>query len=264
MVTKIRKFFGRLKLVLKDPDFYIKYNLGALYIKDAFHQLGKEKTELEISKKEQRYDVINVLLKTFKNNTNYLEIGVRDPRDNFNKINADNKYSVDPGFENKENLVDFKFTSDVFFDKLNKNEILNKDIKFEVIFIDGSHLASQVEKDIKNSLKFIKDDGFIVLHDCNPPTNFHASELYNYRLSPSLGYWNGTTWKAFYKYRLKDNLYSCCIDTDWGIGIISKTIQIGIHSNVSNSFFEYNIFNLNRKESLGLISFEEFNNRFYN
>lgn len=182
---------------------------------------------------------------------------MRYPEHNFNKIKANKKYSVDPGFENETNPVDFKLTSDIFFNKLSKSEVLSNDIKFDVIFIDGLHLAEQVEKDIENALKFIKEDGYIVLHDCNPPTFFHASELYEYRLSPALGNWNGTTWKAFYKYRLQENLYSCCIDTDWGIGIISKTNRIGDFSTVKNPYFEYEIFNKNRKESLNLISFKD-------
>ena len=92
---------------------------------------------------------------------------------------------------------------------------MDKNIKFNVIFIDGLHVAEQVERDIKNALKYIKDDGFIVLHDCNPPTEFHASETYDFHLSPSQGYWNGTTWKAFYKLSQKrqrrGNITRCTI-----------------------------------------------------
>ena len=59
---------------------------------------------------------------------------------NFNKIKATKKYSVDPGIEFKENPVDFKMTSDVFL-KLSTNQVLSNDIEFDVIFIDGLHLA---------------------------------------------------------------------------------------------------------------------------
>ena len=96
------------------------------------------------------------------------------------------------------------------------------------------------------------------MHDCNPPTEFHASENYDYVLSPAKTLWNGTTWKAFAKIRKRSDLYSCCIDTDWGIGIISKMKNLGNPSKVSNEFYEYNIMDKNRKETLNLISFEEF------
>ena len=186
-----------------------------------------------------------------------MEIGVRNPGDNYNHINADTKYSVDPGLEYKASSIDFKMTSDSFFDKLNNNEILSKDIKFDVIFIDGLHLAEQVDLDIKNALDYIKDDGFIVLHDCNPPTEWHAREDYDYKNSPAQGYWNGTTWKAFLKSRFNPNLNSCCIDTDWGVGILSKKHPIGDSIKNTNPFYEYKVFDKNRKSSLNLISFDE-------
>lgn len=261
MKDHIKKIYKTLRLVIKDSDYKKKYELGHSYLNNSFHLDGIAKTNLEISKSPKRYDIINFLLDTFNTKTTYLEIGVRFVEDNFDKILANKKYSVDPGFENRNNPVDFKLTSDAFFNKLSKNEILSRDIKFDVIFIDGLHLAEQVERDIENALHFIKDDGFLVLHDCNPPTNFHASEYYQYRKSPSLDNWNGTTWKAFFKYRLKDNLYSCCIDTDWGIGIISKTKKLGMKSTVSNPFFEYAVLESNRKDSLGLISFNEFKSK---
>ena len=137
------------------------------------------------------------------------------------------------------------------------NEILSKDIKFDVIFIDGLHLAEQVDLDIKNALGYIKDDGFIVLHDCNPPTEWHAREDYDYKNSPAQGYWNGTTWKAFLKSRFDSDLYSCCIDTDWGVGILSKKHPIGDSIKNTNPFYEYKVLDENRKSNLNLISFDE-------
>ena len=73
-----------------------------------------------------------------------------------------------------------------------EGKILIPDITFDVIFIDGLHLADQVEKDIDNALKFIKEDGFIILHDVNPPTEWHARESYLFFNSPAAGAWNGT------------------------------------------------------------------------
>ena len=50
-------------------------------------------------------------------------------------------------------------TSDNFF---NKNQNM-----FDLIYIDGNHLFDFVKRDIINSLKFIKQDGIIVLDDYN-------------------------------------------------------------------------------------------------
>jgi hypothetical protein len=194
---------------------------------------------------------------------NYLEIGVRNPADNFNLINCVNKYSVDPGVEFELNPVDFQMTSDEFFQKLKQDKLkIARSIKFDIIFIDGLHLSEQVDKDISNAIEFLSEDGIILLHDCNPPTEFHARENFEFNFTPAGGAWNGTTWKAFVKAR--KSYYSCCIDTDWGVGIISKKERP--HFNkldlIENTFFEYNNFNLNRKEQLNLISFDVFTKYF--
>ncbi len=224
-----------------------------------FYNNGVKIHDKETQKRPFRYDLINYLLSLkVDNNSTYLEIGVRNPSVNFNKINCKTKYSVDPGIEFKENPVDFKFTSDVFFQKLSEGEILSRDIKFDVIFIDGLHLAEQVERDIINALRFIKDDGFIVLHDCNPPSEYHAREEHTFTLSPARNTWNGTVWKAFYKMRFNQDISCFCIDSDWGIGVINKTKIVSHLTENINPFFEYKTFEKNRKVSLNLMSFEEF------
>lgn len=227
-------------------------------LSDEYHFDALIKSEAELEKAPVRSEILNFLLASLnKPSTNYLEIGVRNPAHNFDKIKSSVKYSVDPGVEFETNPVDFKLTSDEFFDQLGKGAIFNKDIRFDVIFVDGLHTADQSERDIKNSLDFISENGFVVLHDCNPPTEAHARETYNYRASPALDFWSGTTWKAFFKYRQDTKLFSCCVDADWGIGIISKNINLGASSTVINPFYEYTVFEKFRKESLNLISFDE-------
>lgn len=240
---------------------YLKYiNWGGRFVNDPYHQKVGDLSKIEAQKRPLRSEVINHLLSTFNKKTNYLEIGVRDPRKNFDLIKSDKKYSVDPGLEFKENPVDFKLTSDEFFDQLANETILQPEIKFDVIFIDGLHLAEQVDKDIENALNYISDDGFVILHDCNPPSEWHARETHGYRISPAMNNWNGTTWKAFVKWRGKSELYSCCIDTDWGVGILSKRALGETVLPPENPFYEYSIFNETRQKSLNLISFEKFKN----
>lgn len=238
-----------------------KYDLGsAVYHSEEFKRV-KELNHLEIEKKPARFDIINFLLSTLKRATTYLEIGVRNPADNFDRINATTKYSVDPGIEYKENPVDYPLTSDEFFAQLRSGNVLKPEIRFDVIFIDGLHTADQVDKDIQNALDFIKDDGFIVLHDCNPPTEWHAREKHRFHLSPAGYNWNGTTWKAFVKARLNKKIYTCCVDTDWGVGILSKTREIGKHSSLETKFYDFADLNDNRNELLGLVSFDELKER---
>ena len=223
-----------------------------------YHITSESLTQIEIAKEPKRTEVLNYLLSLFNRETLYLEIGVRNPDHNFNHIQANKKYSVDPGLELKENPVDFKMTSDAFFDKLNGNEILYNTIKFDVIFIDGLHLADQVDTDIVNSFQYLKEDGFIVLHDCNPATQWHAREEQAYHGSPAKNFWSGTTWKAFAKWRTNPSVYSCCIDSDWGIGVLSKTHKIGDSTALINPFYEFHILDNNRKLQLNLIDFQTF------
>jgi len=238
------------------------YNWGGRFLNDSFHLNAKNLNEKEIEKRPFRYDIINFLLDTLQKETTYLEIGVRNPDDNFNLITANKKYSVDPGLEFEANPVDFPFTSDEFFEKLRLGHILEPSFKFDVIFIDGLHTAEQVDRDIENALHFVHDDGFVVLHDCNPLTEFHARETHSYTISPAGQQWNGTTWKGFVKWRQNPSLFSCTVDTDWGVGIISKSKNIGLPCEITNEFFEFKKFDENRVAFLNLISFEELKNLF--
>lgn len=251
-----------LKKKLKTLEPVKFYLHGKHFYNDPNYLDSIEKSKFEKAKQPLRSEVINFLLSQKSGDTIYLEIGVRHPTANFNLINAKEKYSVDPGVEFKENPVDFKMTSDEFFQQLSANEILSSDIKFDVIFIDGLHMAEQVDRDIVNALKYIKDDGYIVLHDCNPPTEWHARENFNYSNTPAERFWNGTTWKAFLKWRCEPSIYSCCIDTDWGVGILSKNHPIGDSIELSNPFFEYYLLNENRTKELNLIDFDSFKKKF--
>ena len=241
---KVIKYqFDFAKRVIKDKTFYRTY------------KISKE----EGKKTGSRTEIISFLLDLIDGN-NYLEIGVRNPDDNFNRVKCSNKFSVDPGIEFKKNPVDYKMTSYEFFKgMLNRYTDFPRDMKFDVIFIDGLHLADQAEKDILNSLKFIKDTGFIVLHDCNPPTEFHSRESFNFMNSPARGFWNGTTWKTFYKFRYHKDLFSICFDTDWGVGVISITNYPGFNNlslPLENPYFEFHSHLKNKNRYLNLQNFE--------
>ena len=80
-----------------------------------------------------RYDIINKIISD-NNFKNYLEIGVCDPEECFNRVYCENKDSVDPGVEFSKNPVKYPHTSDEFFNKLDNGE-LDKDpnYKWDVI-----------------------------------------------------------------------------------------------------------------------------------
>lgn len=201
----------------------------------------------------QRYDIINKIIQD-NGFTNYLEIGVCDPNACFNVIKCANKDSVDPGIEFSANPVKYPYTSDLFFQKLENSELdRSADFKWDVIFIDGLHLSYQVLTDVRNSLRHLSPNGYIILHDCNPPNIFFARE--DYEINGERHPWNGTVWKALYNLRTDNSLDVCTVDTDWGCGVVRfadpKYPRPVVEFN--NPFYEYNIMAENRKHNLGLI-----------
>lgn len=140
-----------------------------------------------------------------KNNyKNYLEIGVQAGHC-FTSISCENKTGVDP---DTGSAATVHKTSDDFF-KGNKE-------KFDIIFIDGLHHADQVEKDILNSLKVLKQGGTIVMHDCLP-TSKRMQEIPLQEQNE----WTGNVWEAFVKLRQeREDLEMCVVNCDWGCGVI--------------------------------------------
>lgn len=204
-----------------------------------------------------RFDLINYLIDKY-NFKSYLEIGVCNPENCFNLINSENKISVDPGVEYQQNPVDYQMTSDEFFSKLDSNHLnLHPDTKWDLIFIDGLHISTQVQKDILNSLNHLSWNGFIVLHDCNPPDIFMARE--DYYVDGRQRPWNGTTWKAIYWLRThRNDLKVCTLDTDWGLGVVTRGKSDLI--DFDNPFYEYNNMSQNRIKHLNLIQVRELEN----
>lgn len=201
-----------------------------------------------------RYDIINKIIEE-NNFKNYLEIGVCNPEDCFDKIICESKDGIDPGVEFTPNPVKYRMTSDEFFHLLESNNLdKHPDFNWDVIFIDGLHISNQVMKDIINSLNHLSWNGYILLHDCNPPTIHMARE--DYKVNGEYQPWNGTVWKALYWIRShRGDLRSCVVDTDWGVGIIKKGNSVTIP--FDNPFYEYNKMAEDRRLNLGLIGVNE-------
>lgn len=186
-----------------------------------------------------RMDIINYLIK--KNNyKKYLEIGVRNGSC-IAAIQIEHKDGVDPV---PSKYTNYQITSDDFFKQL------DKDFKYDIIFIDGLHYDYQVYADILNALKHLEPNGIIICHDMNPP--FEICQ----RKKVVVGSWNGDSWKAFVQLRSeRDDLEMCTIDTDWGLGVIKfgKQNKITIPENLN-----YEYLDANRNTALNLISVETF------
>jgi hypothetical protein len=184
----------------------------------------------------------------------YLEIGVFRG-ESFKEIVCEIKDSVDPYIsdtfdfltKSEEYPVTYRVTSDYFFE----NIAPTLKYKYDIIFIDGLHLSEQVDKDIDNSLKYLNENGTIVLHDCNPKN-------YDIQIVPRIyDYWSGDVWKSIVKLKNRSDLDIFVIDSDTGLGVIKKTKNKLIKTEIiENLTWEY--FDKNRKELLNLISDTDF------
>lgn len=190
-------------------------------------------------------DIINYFINKYGYKT-YLEIGTYDINCNYIYIDCNEKECIDPAPFNSDNIT-YLMTSDEAFAKIKS---LNK--KYDIIFIDGLHLESQVDKDIQNSIDCLNTNGTIVLHDCNPPTPIHGSSSHDMAIKYTNGEWNGNVYKSIVKFN-KNNTCGCVLDTDWGCGIIRPILQNKhIIIDYSPLMIDWDYFNENRISLLNL------------
>lgn len=103
-------------------------------------------------------ELINFIIRQ-KDLKSYIEIGTFDRSHNFDLIECEKKFCLDP---DPNVRADFMMTSDQFFDFIKDKK------KFDLFFIDGLHHADQVKKDFENALRCLTDKGYIIIHDANP------------------------------------------------------------------------------------------------
>jgi hypothetical protein len=118
-------------------------------------------------------------------------------------------------------------SSDEFFDT--HTNLLQK-FPPDVVFVDGLHTFEQSLKDVQNSLRFAREDGLIVIHDCNPPHTAAAqparseNEAARMNLPGWNGEWCGDVWKTIPHLRAtRDDLEVFVLDCDYGMGIVRRT-----------------------------------------
>ncbi len=176
--------------------------------------------------------IIQKILKKIRGKT-YLEIGILKGV-SFLQIKARNKIGIDPSIKipTRKRLLShmrfgmtkyFEMTSDLFFK--DHAESLFKDKKIDLAFIDGLHTYEQTLIDVDNTLPHLKENGIIILHDCNPPIESAAAEKIEQakKISSGITPWCGTVWKAVVHLRsLNDNLKLFVLDCDFGVGVVTR------------------------------------------
>jgi hypothetical protein len=224
-----------------------------------------------------RIELINKIIKE-NNFTNYLEIGVYNGHC-FLNVECKRKIAVDPIFRidwniRKDNLLKkinkkifnrysnyYSLKSDDFFEQ---NETFLKKFKPQVIFIDGLHTYKQSYNDVINSLKYLSNDGFIIMHDCNPlnatqglPANSYE-EVCEKIDDPNWDHtWTGDVWKTIVRLRSeRKDLNVKVLDSDHGLGIIKfgKADNNLDFSIKEIEKFDYNNLENNRLKFLNLVA----------
>jgi len=200
-----------------------------------------------------RTDVLNDPIRSF-GYSRYLEIGVRDPADNFEKIRANEKESVDPEPRATSRSGTIHRTiSDEFFARLDRESPR----KYDLVFIDALHLEHQALKDAGNALRYLSRNGTIVLHDCSPGTEFRQREVYE--VEGKFPPWNGTVRKAFARLRCtRPDLLPFVIDCDEGCGVIRHGSQDVYGRAPLEDCLDYAYLEQNREVLLNLWTVEEF------
>lgn len=156
-----------------------------------------------------RFSIINSLIERFAYRR-YLEIGV-ERFACWQHIVCETKHCVDPGVR----AATFPITSDAFFAQ-------NRE-QYDIIFIDGLHLEEQVLRDVANSLACLSPGGSIVMHDCNPETEYETRDIPAF---DNGGIWLGTTWRAWVVLRsTRPDLAMAVVDTDFGCGVVRRGSQ---------------------------------------
>ena len=88
-----------MKFIRKAIGTFLRsFRIGWKIQRDPYFIDVKQLTTLELRKEPNRTSILNFLLLETKAE-HYLEIGVRNPNDNFDHILCNHKYSVDPHVE---------------------------------------------------------------------------------------------------------------------------------------------------------------------
>jgi hypothetical protein len=213
----------------------------------------------------ERVTCIKALMKE-KKLKNYLEIGVSNGHVLF-RIKSNFKIAVDPTFFfdnarkfgktllNPYNLFNqyYSKTSDDFF--LEDAPKLFARKKIGISLIDGMHEYAFALRDVENTLKYLDENGVIIMHDCNPKTKEDACSFEEWKARDYKGAWNGDVWKVILHLRsLRNDLNAFVLDCDHGLGIITinKNEKPLSFSKKEIADFSFEDLAANRKEWLNL------------
>lgn len=194
----------------------------------------------------------------FKNYNKYLEIGLsNNPNAPYRLItDIETKHSVDM---NPNTNPDFVADSNTFFNMLHNESFscLDKDYKWDIIFIDGAHMAQQVYLDLCNSFNHLDENGIIIMHDVLPWS-------YDMTIEADVGQREATcqdAWKVVeYCLKERNDMHICTLEeNNGGLGLITKAKEkrIPILSKEYNKFYQFDVYMQERNKYMNTIKEDE-------
>jgi hypothetical protein len=145
------------------------------------------------------------------------------------------------------------------------SELMQSGERFDLVFVDPWHTYISSLCDIKFGLQLVKDDGVLLIHDCNPPNATCAEPEYR------VGDWCGVTFAAYLDVVLfTSGIHYITVDSDYGCGVISKDHRLShIYKSqpatplasqwqMLNISQKYAFFDENRSQLLRLVSTDTF------
>jgi len=153
-----------------------------------------------------RTDIINELIEA-RELKSYLEIGVRNKADNFDKIKCGRKLGVDVKLE----AVGIKTMSSAEFWEQNGKR------SWGLIFLDGGHDYETAKADLLAAARVVQKKGVIVMHDCLPKNEAEGAPFRRPGGSP----WCGQVWRVW-----AECVDGVIVDCDHGVGIVQDICPV--------------------------------------
>jgi hypothetical protein len=212
-----------------------------------FKNLGPEGLDLYCTIRwgTSAHTIVRGLLEA-QGGTRYLELAMAERGTWIDAVEASVKHTVSPDIGATFVMSEQEFIASGFGCE-----------RYDLIAIDSSHEEHRCLAALEWALGCVERTGAILVHDSNPPTEWHQRPSTQYASGTE---WNGQVWKAVVRFRLRHpEIEVVTVDTDWGCTIVrpSRPARRQLDAKVLTQM-NWQAFETNRTEWLNLVSVSRF------